>query len=149
MSERSIWTLPAHALGIGRPGERNPRRPKHGDIYLFRSLHLNPWKTYPRRFRFGYVLGWDGPFKHNAIGVKGPDWEGGNWLGGSSWRRQFGPFAMCRWGRRGNIVNDMRFERAMGCSCRHLTRLWWRGRGEVKHQALCVRVCPERYQHDG
>lgn len=145
MSERRrIWALPAYALGIGRPGEVDKRSPR--DIYLFRSLHLSPWDS---RFRFGYVVGWDGPFRHNAIGIKGPDWEGGNWQGGSSWHRGFGPFAMCRWGRRGNIVGDLRFERIMGCSCRHLTWRWWRGHGEVVHLPLCARVHPERYRADG
>jgi hypothetical protein len=126
--------LIARALGIGRPGESNPIRPGR-DIRLFRSLHLNKWGS---RFRFGVVLCWDGPYKHNAIGIKSSDWNGGNWPGGGSWRRQLGPLAMCRWGRRGNIGNDLRFERAMGCSCRHLTWLWVKGNGKVAHQPLCV-----------
>jgi hypothetical protein len=78
------------ALGIGRPGETNPRHPH--DRYLFRSLHLTPWS---KRMRFGWALGWDGPYWHNAVGIAGPDWDGGDWLGGMSWHKH-GPFVVCR-----------------------------------------------------
>jgi hypothetical protein len=126
--------LIAKALGIGRPAETNRRSPK--DTYLFRSLHLIPWHN---RFRFGYVLGWNGPFYHNAIGWKGSDWENGNWLGGMSWSRHIGPIAICRSRRRGSLVSDLRFERMMGCNCRHLSHLWVKSNGKIKHSVLCMR----------
>jgi hypothetical protein len=139
-----LWFLPAHALGIGRPGETYPRRPDR-DIYLFRSLHLNPWSN---RFRFGYVLGWDGLYWHNAVGIKGPDWEGGDWLGGGSWHRGWGPVAVCRWRRRGSLRCDIQLGRNRGCSCQHLIWRWVRGRGDVVHRALCYCVWPEGYKGD-
>lgn len=129
--------LIARALGIGRPAERNRASNHPQGRYLFRSVHVIRWRE---RFRFGYVLGWDGPYWHNAIGVRGTDWNNGNWLGGSSWRRGWGPVAVCRWRRRGSMVSDIQFERNMGCSCMHLAWRWIRGNGTVAHQTLCARV---------
>jgi hypothetical protein len=106
------------AIGIGRPGETNPRHPRHR--YLFRSLHLTPWS---KRMRFGWALGWDGPYWHNAVGIAGPDWDGGDWLGGMSWHKH-GPFVVCRWGRRGSLRGDRRFADAMGCTCPRHGLLW-------------------------
>jgi len=130
----SRLALFARALGIGRPGECLLRR--GCDPQIFRSLHVIPWKE---RFLFGGVLAWDGIYWHRAVGIKGPDWEGGNWLGGSSWRHGWGPVVMCRNRCRGSLRSDIEFERNMGCSCMHLVVLWVRGRGQVAHQPLCVR----------
>lgn len=106
------------AVGVGRPGETYPPRPCNR--HLFRSLHLVPWE---RRMRGGWVLAWDGPFWHNAVGLAGPDWDDGQWLGGMVWRRH-GPFVVCRVGRRGSLRSDRRFARAMGCPCPRRGLLW-------------------------
>lgn len=98
-----------HALGIGRKVDPfPPRRPSHR--YLIGDhVTLSPWQ---QRFRFGWVLHIVGPYKYTGIGVVGPDWEDGNWLGGGSWKR-YGPVAVCRWGRRGSWRGDRRFRRLM------------------------------------
>jgi hypothetical protein len=128
------WLL--GTVGIGRPGEKgHPARPH--ERHLFRSAMLKPWSS---RFRFGWVLSWDGLYWHNAVGIMGPDWEGGNWLGGMSWRRHIGPVAVCRNRRRGSLRSDIQFERAMGCHCQHIIVKWFQGRGQVKHMVLCARL---------
>lgn len=106
------------AAGIGQPGESHPIRPRQKR--LLRSAHLTPWA---RRMKFGWVLGWDGPFWHNAVGIAGPDWNGGHWLGGQSWR-QHGPFVVCRRRRRGSLRCARQFARNMGCSCPRKGVLW-------------------------
>lgn len=101
----------AHAIGVGRAERTNyPRRPD--DHYLFRSLVLKRW---PSRMRFGWVLAWNGPYWVNAIGIAGPDWNGGNWLGGGSWCKH-GSFVVCRYRRRGSWRSDRAFARAMAAS---------------------------------
>jgi hypothetical protein len=127
--------LLAKAIGIGRAEPDAPLQPRHRQ--LIRSAHLSPWST---RFRFGWVLGWNGPYWHNGAGVMGPDFNNGNWLGGGSWHRRIGPVALCRWRRRGSLRSDMQFERNMGCSCQHLSWRWARGHGQVIHRVLCARV---------
>lgn len=89
-----------HALGVGRAAEQPPARPC--DVHLFRSVRLKPWRA---RMRFGRVLSWDGPWYSNAVGIAGPDWDGGNWLGGMSWKR-YGPLVVCRHRRRGSWRGD-------------------------------------------
>jgi hypothetical protein len=131
----SHW-LPG-AIGIGRPAEADPPRRPHIRYLRGTSFHLTPWSS---RFRFGWVLGWNGLFWHNAAGVKGPDWDNGNWLGGSSWRRGVGPVAVCRWRRRGSLRSDIQFERNMGCHCQHIIVKWFQGRGHVRHMVLCARL---------
>jgi hypothetical protein len=121
------------ALGIGRPGE--PAHLREGQWHI-RSLHASPWSS---RFRFGGVLGWNGPYWHRAIGVAGPDWDNGEWLGGTSWHRH-GIFAACSWRRRGSMKSDITFERNLGCSCQGLIRRWLKGRGTITHRVLCARV---------
>ena len=128
-----LWWL--GAAGVGRPGESSQVRPC--DPHIFRSVHLSPC---PSRFRFGYVLCWDGLFWHNAAGVMGPDWEDAQWLGGMSWRRHVGPVAICRWRRRGSLRSDIQFERNMGCHCQHIIVKWFQGRGHVRHGVLCARL---------
>jgi hypothetical protein len=123
------------ALGIGRPGEVN-QRAAHNK-HLFRSVWLSPWNN---RFRFGWVMTWDGLYWHNAIGVKADDFNNGDWLGGGSWQRGFGPIAMCRYRRRGSLRCDITFERNMGCCCQHVIWSWLRNHGQVKHNVLCPRV---------
>ena len=124
----------ADALGIGRPGE--PAHIREGvDRRIVHSLHLSPWSC---RFRFGWVLGWNGVYWHRAIGAAGPHWSDGTWLGGTSWHRH-GPVAVCSWRRRGSLRSDLQFERNMGCSCQHLIWRWLRGHGQVAHRALCGR----------
>lgn len=106
------------ALGIGRPAESYPHRPS--DRRLFRSAHLKSWS---HRMRFGWVLSWDGPYRHRAIGIAGSDWDNGDWLGGQSWHKH-GPFVVCRSGRRGSLRSDRRFTRVMGCTCPQRGLLW-------------------------
>lgn len=101
-----MWRSALHALGVGRPAETLPPRPR--DRYLVRSLHLVPWSS---RMRFGWVVAWDGPWWHNAVGVAGADWDGGRWLGGMSWRRH-GPFVVCRYRRRGSWRCDRQMAQA-------------------------------------
>lgn len=96
-----------HAFGIGREADPfPPRRPSHR--YLIGDyITLSPWK---KRFRFGWVLVIVGPYRVTAVGIVGPDWDGGNWLGGQSWKRR-GPVAVTRYGRRGSWRGDRRFDR--------------------------------------
>jgi len=103
-----------HAIGVGRPAEKIPPRPETHPV-IFRSLHLIPWPGFseaivPRRMRFGWALGWDGPWYHYAVGLAGPAWDNGDWLGGMSWRRR-GPLVICRWRRRGSWRSDRRAAR--------------------------------------
>ena len=83
-------TRPLLAAGIGQPGESHPIRPRQKR--LFRPAHLTPWSS---RMRSGWVLGWDGPFWHNPVGIAGPDWDGGHWPGGHCWH-QHSPPVVCR-----------------------------------------------------
>lgn len=116
------------ALGVGRPGEAHPIRSHYR--HLFRSVHLTPWS---RRMRFGWVLCWDGPYWHNAVGIAGTDWDGGDWLGGGSWRKH-GPFVVCRHRRRGSLRSDRHFARSMGCTCPRTGWLWPIG---YRHLSRC------------
>ena len=116
------------AVGVGRPAETSPLRPQHR--HIFRSARLTPWR---RRMRFGWVLSWDGPYWHNAVGIAGPDWDGGEWLGGMNWHRH-GPLVVCRHRRRGSLRADRRFARNMGCTCPREGLLWPVG---YTHRAGC------------
>jgi hypothetical protein len=123
--------LALRAAGIGR-AEKNPPPRRPIDVYLFRSVYLNPWKN---RMRGGYALCWDSPFWHHAVGIPTAGYlEHGR--DPAAWHRH-GPVAHCRYRRRGSLLSDMHFERAMGCNCRHLTKRWLQGRGQVKHGLLC------------
>ncbi len=126
------WIL--GAFGIGRPGETNPLRPHNKRI--FRSLHLNPWDV---KFRWGWILCWDGVFWHRAVGVKGDDWDQRShpYYGPPSGWHEIGPFAYLRWRRRGSLRSDIQFERHMGCNCMHIIWLWFKGHGKVQHKILC------------
>lgn len=127
------------ALGIGLPGEKQHPARAH-ERQLFRSAQLKPWDT---RFRFGWILSWDGLYWHNGIGIKGKDFNNGDWLGGGSWHRGFGPIAVCRNRRRGSLRCDIQFERNMGCCCQHLIWRWVRGNGKAVHHVLCPRFKDE------
>lgn len=108
------------AVGIGMPGEKSYPARAH-ERHIFRSAQLNPWST---RFRFGWILSWDGLFWHNAIGIKGKDWDDGKWLGGGSWHRGHGPIAIARHRRRGSLRSARQFARNMECPCPRTGWLW-------------------------
>lgn len=118
------------ALGVGRDAETHSPRPI--DRHLFRSVKLKPWS--PNRMRFGWIVSWDGPWWHNAIGLAGPEWNDGDWLGGMSWHR-YGPFVVCRSLRRQPRRRDRRFLRAMECTCPPQGLLW-----PIGHE--CPPGCP-------
>jgi hypothetical protein len=115
------------AAGVGQPAEADPPRRSHIRYLraegkrLGRSVHLTPWSS---RFRFGWVLGWNGVFWSRAVGWAGPDWDDGQWLGGMSWHRSLGPLRFCSWRRRGSLRSERQFCRHMDCTCSHKGWLW-------------------------
>lgn len=130
----TVTAMMRSAIGVGKAEADPPHRP-HIKYLPGTSFHLLPWS---HRFRFGWVLGWNGPYWHNGAGIMGDDWENGDWLGGGTGYRHIGPVALCRWRRRGSLLSDFHFTRAMGCNCRHLTRRWIQGRGTIRHGVLCT-----------
>jgi len=96
-------------IGVGRAQPTPPPRPGY-DKHLLRSLVLSPWGK--DKMRFGYVAKWNGLYWFNAVGIAGPEWNDGRWLGGMSWHKH-GPFVVCRHRRRGSWRSDRAFKRAM------------------------------------
>lgn len=95
----------ARAIGIGRADKEtlaNHRTKRPYQKWNTRYFHLNSWG---KEMRFGWVLSWQGFYWMNAIGLVGPEWNDGRWLGGKSWRRH-GPFVICRYRYRGSLKYD-------------------------------------------